>query len=320
MTLSIIVPVYQVEQYIRACIESIFRQGMNDEDFELILVNDGTMDSSFNEISDIIDCHQNVTIINQENQGLSVARNNGICIAKGDFILFVDSDDILIENSLTKLLDEAIGSSADMVIGDFKKMSNEDIARKATIPVKPYKSISKTGSLFFTEDFDPHCCFVWRSLYRRAFLQENNLLFIPGIFFEDIPFTTLCLLKASICIKTNHLFYIYRQRPGSIVSDINKKKILDFNMILQHLWELRKMELTEAESRQLMNTIFTTFSVEMWYVTHNRKLMSQRNEIVSDLKRLVPDLHFTGGMKERMVSCLFRLMPTAYLWLRSLSS
>ena len=76
--LSIILPVYNVEKYIRPCIESIFKQGLDDMDFEVIIVNDGSTDRSMEMIEAIINQHNNITVINQENQGVSVARNNGI--------------------------------------------------------------------------------------------------------------------------------------------------------------------------------------------------------------------------------------------------
>ena len=95
--LSIIVPVYNVEKYIRPCIESIFRQGLEEERFELIIVNDGTQDKSMEMIDDIINEHKNIIVINKKNQGLSIARNNGITIAKGEYILMPDSDDLLID-------------------------------------------------------------------------------------------------------------------------------------------------------------------------------------------------------------------------------
>ena len=89
--LSIIVPVYNVEKYIRPCIESIFRQGLTDDSFEVILVNDGTPDHRMEVISDFIQAHHNIKIIEQQNQGLSMARNNGMQKAIGEYLIFVDS-------------------------------------------------------------------------------------------------------------------------------------------------------------------------------------------------------------------------------------
>lgn len=128
MDLSIIVPIYNVKKYVRACIESIYRQGLDEDRFEVILVNDGTKDKSMEMIADIIQQHKNITVINQENQGLSVARNNGIAIAKGEYILMPDSDDLLVPNSLKPLLEKALETRADMVVADFVKMKDEEIA------------------------------------------------------------------------------------------------------------------------------------------------------------------------------------------------
>ena len=120
LSLSIIVPVYNVEKYIRPCIESIFNQGLDEECFEVIIINDGTKDRSMEIIADIISQHNNITVVNQENQGLSVVRNNGIALAKGEYILMPDSDDLLIENSVPKLLEAALSTKADLVVADFK--------------------------------------------------------------------------------------------------------------------------------------------------------------------------------------------------------
>ena len=120
--LSIIVPVYNVEMYIRPCIESIFNQGLDEKYFEVIIVNDGTEDRSMEMIQDLIIFHKNIIVINQKNQGISIARNVGIAAANGEYILMPDSDDLLIENSLKPLLDIAIKTKADLVVADYLKM------------------------------------------------------------------------------------------------------------------------------------------------------------------------------------------------------
>ena len=107
-SLSIVIPVYNVENYIRANMESIFRQGLSDDCFEVIIIDDGTNDRSIEVISDIIEQHPNITVVKQENQGLSVARNNGIALATGEYILMPDSDDLLVFDSLPPLLHAAL--------------------------------------------------------------------------------------------------------------------------------------------------------------------------------------------------------------------
>ena len=132
--LSIIVPVYNVEKYIKPCIESIFKQGLDEDSFEVIIINDGTKDKSMEVIADFISQHQNITVIHQVNQGLSVVRNNGIAVAKGEYILMPDSDDLLIENSLKPLLEKAIETKADLVVADFLTMKDENIDDLQCIP------------------------------------------------------------------------------------------------------------------------------------------------------------------------------------------
>ena len=102
--LSIIIPVHNVEKYIRACFESVYRQNLKVDSFELIVVDDGSEDDSIALIEDIIDQHSNITIVSQTNQGLSCARNIGLKNAIGRYVLFLDSGDLLVDGCLSELL------------------------------------------------------------------------------------------------------------------------------------------------------------------------------------------------------------------------
>jgi len=317
--LSIIVPVYNVEEYIRPCIESIFCQNMTEADFEVILINDGTQDNSLGIIEDLIEQHTNILVIEQANQGLSVARNTGLIQAKGEYILFVDSDDLLVPDSVAPLLHLVRDSSSDLLIADFVKLNNQEILKYKPSHKSEIRTETKTGSELFQNDLDPNQCYVWRTIYRREFLIRNELRFIPGIYFEDIPFTTQCYLKARQCIRVWQTLYIYRQRKGSICSDITTRKVLDFNKVITCLWSmLQDISLTEQEQRQLMHTIFTTFSIEIWYISHNRHVLAERDTIINDLRQRVPDLHFTGGLKQRLISFLYHYLPSTYIRMRAL--
>lgn len=174
MELSIIIPIYNVEQYVHICLDSIYRQGIDEELFEVILINDGTENRSIEVIADIIYNHSNIKVINQKNQGLSVARNNGIAIANGEYILFVDSDDQLIYNSLKPLIESAITSKADLVMAEFIKINDKDFTSTAfpTLPRK-IEIIEKSAKQLYLEDLVPWACYVFRTLYRREFLNKN---------------------------------------------------------------------------------------------------------------------------------------------------
>lgn len=318
--LSIIVPVYNVEKYIHKCIDSLYHQGLSDDCFEVIVVNDGTKDASMDIVSSFANQHSNIIIINQENQGLSLARNSGLAHAQGDYVLFVDSDDFLVDNSLSVLLPKAIDSSADMFIANYVKMTNEEIEKCASIKdSKVYESTVMNGEETFLNFFVPSECFIWRTLYHRVFLEKNQLFFIPNLYFEDIPFTTECYFKVEKAVSFPMPFYVYRQHQNSIVSSINKKKLLDINIIIKRLWNfLYSEKLSKKTYKKLIDTIFVTFSIEMWYLSHERSVYSERKYIVSDLKKNIPDLFFNNGPKQIMISLLFRYAPYLYLWFRSL--
>lgn len=116
--ISIIVPTYNVEKYIRTCIESILAQTYRN--VEVIIVNDGSTDQSLAVISDLICSHHNVKVINQKNQGLSVARNTGIDVATGKYITFVDADDKIMPGFVSSLYQIADKTGADIVRGSFR--------------------------------------------------------------------------------------------------------------------------------------------------------------------------------------------------------
>ena len=319
MKLSIIVPVYNVEKYIRTCVESIFCQHLDEACFEVILVNDGTKDNSFSEINDLVKAHDNILILEQENQGLSAARNTGLAKASGEYVLFLDSDDLLIYGTLPLLLEKALQSEADMIVADFIKLTDEQITNYHTKSLSRIESTEKGGMDFFVNDFNPQECYVWRTLYRRAFLESHHLRFVPGIYFEDVPFTTECYMKAEKCVRFPLFFYVYRQRADSIVASVNMKKLTDLNTVLEHLQTMKQdLSLPANVEMKLSDTMFSTFSSAVWYLSHDKKLLARRNEYVKDLKKRKVSLKFSHGMKQRIVSLLFRLIPNTYIKLRSL--
>ena len=319
--LSVIVPVYNVEKHVRTCIESIYRQGLDENRFELIIVNDGTKDHSMEMIADIIQQHHNIIVINQENQGLSVARNNGIAAAKGEYILMPDSDDLLIENSLKPLIGKALETHADLVVADFLSMTDEEVkhANTSLLQQKVFDYREKTGENLFLQDLNPYQCYVWRTLFRREFLIENNLSFIPGIYIQDVPFTHECYLKASKCIKTSWLLNIYRRGHDSATLSYNTKKIKDFCIAVSKTWELTHLDnISTKELDKLHEDIYSSFSLIVWTTVHKIDKSSDRIEIIDYLKRQAPDLWFNNGIRQKFESCMYRFLPHCFIHLRYL--
>ena len=312
MDLSIIVPIYNVEKYVRYCIESIYRQGLDEKKFELILVNDGTEDHSMEVIADIIQQHSNVIVITQTNQGLSVARNNGMAIAKGEYILMLDSDDLLYDNSLKPLLEKALSTKVDMIIADFKQMDDfqiEDLLNK-TQPIQ-------TGILYLetagTELLEESLCrYYWRSLYKKEFLMNNHISFIPGITNQDVPFTNECLLKAKRCLRTSMLLVIYRWgHPSTTFSLYTLKRAQNLCIAISKIWEFTKIkELSTNTKRKQEDIVFTYFYTLISAITYGHiKDKAVRLKIVDYLKELAPDINFRNGVRQRIWSFVYRNAP-----------
>ena len=347
MKLSIIIPVCNVEKYIGPCLESIYRQGLLDEDFEVIVVNDGSTDNSMKVVEKIQERHKNIsqispvqTTIDEAVQtvptppnlggetahvGPSVCRNKGMERAKGEYVLFVDSDDLLMDNGLSVLLQKALETEADMVVADFMRLKDEEItsvydsstseAAKPSAQPTDTRVVDKSGLDYYVEDYDPEMgSFIWRILYKRTFLHENHIRLFPGVYYEDIPFLQECYLKAKRVIGIHLLYYIYRIRQRSCTYSFTMKNAMDYNTAIANSWQLTGMDnLPEKVVIQQKKNIYLFFNYAIDCIISVFKDPSDRKKIVDDLIKKVPDLRFTGGLGPLIASALFRTTPYTYI-------
>lgn len=219
--ISIVVPIYKVEEYIRECVESLLAQTYTNLD--IILVNDGTPDGSIDAVKDLA-MDERVSIVNQHNQGLSAARNTGLRHAKGEYVAFVDSDDKVKPNFIKDLYHNAQITGADIVRGSFRDFEgNIPEGWVCDFNIKPSIGIDALGK-FLEQDIS---FVVWPSLYKTSFLKENNLEFMNGILLEDGDFTVRAYLAANIVSTISETNYMYRIRPGSILTSNNTQRMSD---------------------------------------------------------------------------------------------
>ena len=336
MKLSIIIPVCNVEQYIGPCLESIYRQGLSDKDFEVIVVNDGSTDNSIKVVERIQERHKNISQINPvqttptplnsggetAHVGPSVCRNTGMEMAKGEYVLFVDSDDLLMDNGLSVLLQKAMETEADMVVADFMRMKDEEITSVYEARLTDARVVDKSGLDYYVEDYDPGVgSFIWRILYKRTFLNENHIRLEPGVYYEDIPFLQECYLKAQRVIGVHLLYYIYRIRQRSCTYTFAMKNALDYNTAIANSWRLTEMDnLPERVVAQQKKNIWLFFNYAVDCIIGVFRDPAERRQIVDDMIRKVPDLRFTGGVGPEVVSALFRTMPHTYIRWRLFST
>lgn len=319
--LSIIIPIYNVEKYIHPCLESVFNQGLSEDEFEVILVDDGCTDNTLHVVGLFLTKNKNIHIVHQKNQGPASARNNGMRNAKGKFILFIDSDDLLIEQGLQNLLSIASEHSLDILKSQIVTIDNREV-NKGYFP-KTVQWDNRIGEVVkgesgFISSYNPNGSYVFMNLFRRDFLLENDLRFIEGLFFiEDVAFTVSSYLKAKRFMEVAYTNYIYRRNEASIMSTMSKRKLCDANIVIGNLFQLSKnISLSKDGMRKLNDTIFACLSVVLWYLSHYTSLYPQRREVIADLKKKCPNLSFNGNMKQRITSFFYKYMPSLYISFR----
>lgn len=321
LKLSIIIPVFNVEKYVGACIESLYKQGISEDEFEIILINDGSTDNSLGIIQEYEKQHTNITTISQKNQGLSATRNKGIKAAKGEYILFVDSDDLIIDNTLKGMLHIATQNQVDILKGDYVKANNQEFENGIEIANQNSYTPStiKTGEQGFIEDYNPMYSYVWQFLFKRSFIIDNNLFFLEGKYFEDVAYTIEAYLKAKTFMSIPLQFYVYRQNDSSIMATMSVNKLYSMNDIIAYNHQQKnKIPLSKKGMEKLDYCIYASMIVNLWYLSHYHSLYPHRMEVIKDLNNKVPNLYFKGSLKQRFVSFCYTYFPDIYIRIRYL--
>ena len=241
---SIIVPVYNVENYIDECLSSIFNQSY--KDFEVIVVDDGTEDNSM----DIVNKYD-VIVVKEKNSGLSTARNNGVKKAKGEYLLFVDSDDYL-EKDLLKNINDNLSDNPDVLrfqikeVDEDKETNYNEEGFDTTNGVDAFNKISK---YHYIEN-------AWAYAINRKYYLDNNYKFKDGSYHEDFGLIPLVIIKANTIKSISYIGYNYRQRNNSIMNNNDyektKKKVKDF---LNHYKYLIK----EIDKLNIESSVFKSY-------------------------------------------------------------
>ena len=231
--ISVIVPVYNVEEYLEECLESIKRQTYTD--IEVILVNDGSIDRSKEICERYCEKDSRFKLVNQENKGLSGARNRGMLESKGEFISFVDSDDVLKEDMLEQLMKQMTSEDIDIVECWY---TNEKQELELSTP-KNVKTIfqgdSKEALVSLCKDNIVRLNAVAK-LFRRQVII--NFPFLEGLFYEDVYGGIGILKHIRKMVKINYIGYYYRVRQGSIMNREFNIKNLDLFTICDKLEQL----------------------------------------------------------------------------------
>jgi len=219
--LSLVIPVYNVEKYLKQCLDSIIDQDIDKSLYEIIIINDGTNDRSMEIVGLFDQEHSNIKVYQQKNQGLSVVRNNGIAYSQGEYIWFIDSDDWIEKNCLKEVIQGLNGIDL-MALGYIRKF--EDAPEYSEI--FSYSDFSiHTGKDLFLKGFKNGSQFY---IYRREFLINKNLKFFPGIYSQDTDFTPKAVLNASSVKIFEKPIYYFLKHKGSVTMTYKPKRSYDY--------------------------------------------------------------------------------------------
>lgn len=254
IVVSVIVPVYQVEKYIRRCINSIRAQTY--KNLQVLLIDDGTRDDSGKICDEYAKKDHRIEVFHKENGGLSDARNYGLEHAVGEYIVFVDSDDFLCPQYVERLLEMCVTEEADIAICDYSRTEHDYIIlQHKKFKTKEYSGIKAVEQLFGRNHV--YMTVAWNKMYKRELFE--GIRFPKGKIHEDEATTYKLFLKSTRVIATDEILYGYFMSEGSIMRDEYRVQRLDIIKIaLDRLKTLQKAgysDLVLLSKRELSNIL-----------------------------------------------------------------
>lgn len=285
---SVIIPVYNAEKYLVQCIESLFSQTL--QECEFIFINDGSKDTSREIIENYIKSDKRIRLINQENQGVSMARNRGLSIASGEYIGFVDADDY-IENDMYEILyNSAKQSNCDIVISNFEseidghKVITKYQFPRDTILKKDYIEQELLPYFLKTDDLDT----TWNKLYRNKLIRDNNVKFPEKVTLgEDGIFNIRVFCNATSIKYINYNGYHYREVAGSATRNILQQDY--FNSVIERYAmempeineKIDKAKIHQLKSIRLIKNVMSYVHI---YFTPSREIdFSKRYKYIKNM-------------------------------------
>lgn len=257
--ISVIIPVYNVEKYLHRCIESVVNQTYGK--LEIILVDDGSSDSCGESCDAWKKRDNRISVIHQENQGLSAARNSGLRIASGEYVLFVDSDDYLAADLCNTLVSEMANPDIDCCACGFSEISEENLVLGSHFSASKvtFSGIEAVREVYLHNNCEINLVMAWGKLFRRSVWE--NLWFTQGIYYEDLD------ILPELCVRCRNIRFIpfvgyyYCQRIGSISRGTgrNDKRLIDSLIIrdkhIAYYLKIKEQKLASVSARKMFELI-----------------------------------------------------------------
>ena len=284
--LSIIIPVYNTEKYLSECIQSCLNQNISSENYELILVDDGSTDNSIQIIKSFQKNYSNIVVLQKINGGVSSARNMGINNAKGEYMLFVDSDDMIAENSLKKIVSKLKIRNIEILILNSAIYDNQIKRKDLYIFPQELSDISFSGIELFKRGYQRGS--VCGVLFKKQFIFDFELLFSEKVEIgEDSIFFALAFVYSSFVSHSNVDFYKVNVREGSASRSWNYSKIKHLLKSLDVINEY--IEKNSFSKEQLSILSVRTYgiiskAIDNFFLTNNLKKYYEIKQIIKTNK------------------------------------
>lgn len=299
MKFNIVVPIYNVEKYLKKCLDSIAAQDY--KDYKVLMIDDGSTDTSSEIAKKYAERNNNFFYFYKKNGGLSSARNYGIDHADCDYLLFIDSDDYVVPQMLSILNEKLRKNPVDVI--EFNAWIVEE--GKDNIPLNRHyvdENIVKSGHVYFADNLRNGCLYsaVWLKCVRFNLFYNGKLRFKDGLLHEDELWTPQLMIMANTIMYIDNKLYFYYQRPGSIMHTEKRQK--NYSDAKSVFYELEKIYLTSLLPKKELNIYRSYLSRKMIGICQ----MDKENVHAHDkifIKRNAKDL------KSRVQMILFMINP-----------
>lgn len=277
--ISIIVPIYNAENYLDKCIESLLNQ--TKKEIEIILINDGSTDNSEKIIKRYKD--KRIKYFKNENQGIGKTRNFGIEKATGKYIMFVDSDDYIDKNMAKLMFDKALSNGLDMVVCDYYKVINNENIEEKLPSFKP-TTLKNSPNLLCDINLSP-----WNKIYKTSLIKDNNIKFVENLKYEDAPFVIESLDKATKIGKVNKCLNYYVIH-GNSETTVRDKRVFDILKIIDKIRKnFKDKDYIKEYLDKLTVRIITNYTIQQRVQLDKKIGMQFIDESFKYLKQEVPD-------------------------------
>ena len=304
MKLSIIIPAYNSEKFIETCLYSCLNQNIPYSDYEIIVVDDGSIDNTRNIVLSIKEKYNNIVYIYQENAAQGAARNNGLSKAQGKYIWFVDSDDWIAENCLSNILQNL----------ESKKLTAILVGHATQHPqyLDKWEKLDENKVVSGKELLAAHKLFISPTygIWEKQYLTNFRLTFKEKLFHEDTEFYPRLFYNAQQIGFISQIYYFVYANPNSTTRGINPKRSFDMIKVISYLNDFKK-EISENSIKSFLTdyicininaALYNTFAFDK----NSQKIFSQ---YLYQNKALFKNLRFSSKLKYRIEGILFYLFP-----------